>query len=121
MDPLKLIALDHDDIAVVSTHLQDAVVKVADIVWLPAERRPVPRCGWRSSASSASWPTSGRRGTPRPAPCTRSIPSARRVDGLFAARHAAVAGEPPAGTAQCRSASTPARLTLPGNFAPSLT
>ena len=41
MDPLKLIALDHDDIAVVSTHLQDAVVKVADIVWLPAERRLV--------------------------------------------------------------------------------
>src|SRR5437762_6424216 len=41
MDPLKLIALDQDDIAVVSTHLQDAVVKVADVVWLPAEHRLV--------------------------------------------------------------------------------
>src|ERR1051325_8749423 len=41
MDPLKLIALDQDDIAVVSTHLQDAVVKIADIVWLPAEKRLV--------------------------------------------------------------------------------
>ena len=41
MDPLKLIALDQDDIAVVSTHLQDAVVKVADIVWLPSEKRLV--------------------------------------------------------------------------------
>jgi hypothetical protein len=41
MQPLKLIALDPDDIAVVSTHLQDAVVKVADIVWLPAEHRLV--------------------------------------------------------------------------------
>jgi hypothetical protein len=41
MTPLKLIALDKDDIAVVSTHLQDAVVKVADIVWLPNERRLV--------------------------------------------------------------------------------
>src|SRR6185436_9298606 len=41
MNPLKLIALDQDDIAVVSTHLQDAVVKVADIVWLPAENRLV--------------------------------------------------------------------------------
>src|SRR5436305_14436673 len=41
MNPLKLIALDQDDIAVVSTHLQDAVVKVADIVWLPAEKRLV--------------------------------------------------------------------------------
>ena len=41
MQPLKLIALDQDDIAVVSTHLQDAVVKVSDIVWLPAEKRLV--------------------------------------------------------------------------------
>ena len=41
MNPLKLIALDQDDIAIVSTHLQDAVVKVADIVWLPGEKRLV--------------------------------------------------------------------------------
>lgn len=41
MQQLKLIALDTDDIAVVSAHLQDAVVKVADIVWLPAEKRLV--------------------------------------------------------------------------------
>jgi hypothetical protein len=41
MQPLKLIALDPDDIAVVSTHLQDAVVKVADVVWLPSEHRLV--------------------------------------------------------------------------------
>jgi hypothetical protein len=41
MDQLKLIALDRDDIAIVSTHLQDAVVKVADIVWLPSEKRLV--------------------------------------------------------------------------------
>ena len=39
--PASSIALDQDDITVVSTHLQDAVVKVADIVWLPAERRLV--------------------------------------------------------------------------------
>ena len=41
MNPLKLIALDQDDIAIVSTHLQDAVVKIGDIVWLPAEKRLV--------------------------------------------------------------------------------
>ena len=41
MNPLKLIALDQDDIAIVSTHLQDAVVKVADIIWLPGEKRLV--------------------------------------------------------------------------------
>ena len=41
MQPLKLVALDQDDIEIVSTHLQDAVVKVADIVWLPTEKRLV--------------------------------------------------------------------------------
>ena len=41
MDGLKFIALDADDLAVVSTHLQDAVVKVADIVWMPDDHRLV--------------------------------------------------------------------------------
>ena len=41
MDPLKLIALDQDDVEVISTHLQDSVVKVADIVWRPSEQRMV--------------------------------------------------------------------------------
>jgi hypothetical protein len=38
-DPLKLIALDADDLEIVSAHLQDSVLKAADIVWLPAEKR----------------------------------------------------------------------------------
>ncbi len=41
MEPLKLIALDQDDIAIVSTHLQDAVLKVSDVIWLPSEKRLV--------------------------------------------------------------------------------
>lgn len=41
MDGLKFIALDQDDLAVVSTHLQDAVVKVADVVWMPRDKRMV--------------------------------------------------------------------------------
>jgi hypothetical protein len=36
---LKLFALDTDDLAVVSTHVQDSVVKVADIHWHPQEKR----------------------------------------------------------------------------------
>ena len=36
-EPLKLIALDAEDLAVVSAHLQDAVVRKGDIAWLPAE------------------------------------------------------------------------------------
>jgi hypothetical protein len=38
-EPLKLIALDADDLAVLSAHLQDAVLKVADIAWRPSEGR----------------------------------------------------------------------------------
>ncbi len=41
MEPVKLVALDPDDLAVVSTHLQDALVKVADVVWRPREHRVV--------------------------------------------------------------------------------
>lgn len=41
MEPLKFVALDKDDLDVVSTHLQDAEVKVADILWRPQEKRLV--------------------------------------------------------------------------------
>jgi len=37
--PLKLIALDTDDLGVVSAHLQDAVLKAADLVYLASEKR----------------------------------------------------------------------------------
>ena len=39
MVPLKLIALDAEDLAVLSAHLQDAVVRVGDMAYLPRETR----------------------------------------------------------------------------------
>jgi hypothetical protein len=39
MSELKLIAFDADDLAVISAHMQDAVLKVADLAYLPAEKR----------------------------------------------------------------------------------
>jgi hypothetical protein len=36
---LRLIALDHEDLAVVSTHIQDAVHKVRDMAYLPKTKR----------------------------------------------------------------------------------
>jgi hypothetical protein len=39
MPDLKLIALDADDLSVISAHLQDAVLTVGDIAWLPREHR----------------------------------------------------------------------------------
>jgi hypothetical protein len=41
MEPVKFAALDRDDLEVVSTHLQDALVKVADIIWRPQEKRVI--------------------------------------------------------------------------------
>jgi len=54
-DRLKLVALDKEDLEVVSTHLQDAVVIVGEIVWLPAERRlviPMCRFDWESAVAA---------------------------------------------------------------------
>ena len=39
MDLLKLVALDNDDIEVLSAHVQDSVVKVGDVLWRPSEKR----------------------------------------------------------------------------------
>ena len=41
MDQLKFVVLDEEDLEVVSTHLQDAVVKVSDVLWRPREKRLV--------------------------------------------------------------------------------
>lgn len=37
-EPLKLIALDHDDLKILSAHLQDAVLRMSDMVYMPADR-----------------------------------------------------------------------------------
>ena len=39
MDKLKLVALDEEDLQIVSAHLQDAVLKVADLDYRPREKR----------------------------------------------------------------------------------
>jgi len=40
-DTLKFVVLDPDDLEVVATHVQDAVVKVSDVIWRPQEKRLV--------------------------------------------------------------------------------
>jgi len=39
MEEIKLVALDKDDIEIVSAHVQDALVRVVDIFWQPREHR----------------------------------------------------------------------------------
>ena len=56
MDLMKLVALDRDDIEVVSAHVQDSVVKVADILWRPAEKRlvlAVDRFDWPAAMAAS--------------------------------------------------------------------
>src|SRR5579871_7064677 len=64
MELLKLVALDRDDIEVISTHLQDATLTVGDIYWRPPEKRLVislARFDWEGSL--AGNPKFQRRGT----------------------------------------------------------
>ncbi|WP_105381431.1 DUF2948 family protein [Neorhizobium alkalisoli] len=38
MTELKLLALDTDDLGIISAHMQDAVFKVGDVRWSPSEK-----------------------------------------------------------------------------------
>ena len=52
MDAIKFVVLDEEDLEVASTHLQDAVVKVSDVLWRPQEKRVVValnRFDWESA------------------------------------------------------------------------
>ena len=58
-DPLKLIALDPDDLAVISAHVQDARVQASDIVWRQDEKRLVIgmlRLDWEQTLSGGTAP-----------------------------------------------------------------
>jgi len=56
---LKLIALDADDLAVISAHVQDARVQVSDIVWRQSEKRLVigmNRLDWEQTLAGETAP-----------------------------------------------------------------
>lgn len=57
MVPLKLIALDAEDLAVISAHVQDAVVRIGDMAYLPHEKRFAVlfnRFDWLGAVSAAA-------------------------------------------------------------------
>lgn len=65
MSELKLIALDDEDLNVLSAHLQDAVLKVSDIAYLPAEKRfavVVNRFDWPTALAAEAQTRPGRSG-----------------------------------------------------------
>ena len=55
MQLLKLIALDKEDLEVLSAHLQDAVMRVEDMAYVPAQKRfavIVNRFNWDEASRS---------------------------------------------------------------------
>jgi Protein of unknown function (DUF2948) len=63
-DELKLVALDKDDIEVVSAHLQDALVRIADVFWQPGDHRFVMalnRFDWVGAADPKADPRADYR------------------------------------------------------------
>ena len=61
---LKLIAFDTEDLAVLSAHLQDAVLKVGDMAYLPQEKRFAAitnRFNWEAGAKRNERRRSGLR------------------------------------------------------------
>ena len=59
MDQLKFVVLDEEDLEVASTHLQDAVVKIGEVLWRPNENRVVialNRFDWEAAVGETpSW------------------------------------------------------------------
>jgi hypothetical protein len=56
MDLLKLIALDDEDLKVLSAHLQDSILRVEDMAFIPRERRfaaILKRFDWLSAGAQA--------------------------------------------------------------------
>jgi len=59
MRDLRLIALDAEDLGILSAHLQDAVLRVGDMSYLPKEHRFVAianRFDWEKAAASKQKP-----------------------------------------------------------------
>ena len=72
---LKLIALDAEDLAVISAHVQDARVQTSDIVWRQGEKRLVigmSRLDWEQTLAGQTAP--------------RRLEAALRFDRVLACR-----------------------------------
>lgn len=64
MQPLKLLALDEEDLAIVSAHLQDSVLVVEDMKFLPRRRRfaaALNRFDWEAAAAERDAQLARRR------------------------------------------------------------
>ncbi|MFZ1110814.1 MAG: DUF2948 family protein [Rhodomicrobium sp.] len=63
-EPLKLIALDPDDLKILSAHLQDAVLRLSEMAYVPSERRfaaILDRFDWLATAAGGDGAANMRR------------------------------------------------------------
>jgi len=63
MDRLKLVALDEEDLTVLSAHVQDAVMKVGDLRFLRGQARfvvPMNRFAWERKGGALAGPPERR-------------------------------------------------------------
>lgn len=85
---LKLIALDADDLAIISAHVQEARVQASDIIWRQGEKRLVigmNRLDWEQTMAGEATP--------------RRLLSALRFDRVLACKSRHIDLEAPAETA----------------------
>jgi len=80
MEPLKLIALDEEDLSVVSSLLQDAVLRVADMTYVPAQRR------FAAVLNRFDWETAVKEGDKDKNKDFRRRRAALRFDRVFGAQ-----------------------------------
>ena len=59
-EPLKLVALDEDDLKILSANLQDAVLRISDMAWVPSEQRFAPAMKVPFAALETLAPTAWR-------------------------------------------------------------
>jgi hypothetical protein len=64
MSQLKLVALDNQDLEIISAHVQDAVLKVADLSYSASEKRfivPMNRFAWEAGKRGLFFKRNERR------------------------------------------------------------
>jgi hypothetical protein len=89
MEDLKLVALDQDDIEVVSAHVQDALVRVGDIFWQPREHRFVMalnRFDWMNAVDAKDFQTKDIQTKDFQAPDYRRCRTALRFERVLSCK-----------------------------------
>lgn len=80
MTLLKLAALDQEDLEIVSAHLQDAVMRVGDMAYLPSQKR------FAAIANRFDWESAGDEGGTRKRKSFERRRSALRFDRVLDAK-----------------------------------